>query len=197
MRDKFDAVVIGVSAGGLKALRILLSGLPGNFPMPIVIVQHRLASSDNYLVTYLDSHCSLTVKEAEEKEQLAAKTVYIAPADYHLLIEKDRTFSLSIDELVCYARPSIDVLFETAAAAYRTGLIGVIMTGANSDGSEGIRSIKAAGGLTIAQDPETSEVSVMPFAAIATGAVDFILPLEEISLFLMDMLEDNHGIASE
>lgn len=197
MHNQYDAVVIGVSAGGMRALRTLLSPLPDYFPVPIVIVQHRMASSDGYLVTYLDNRCSLHVREAAEKERLMPKTVYIAPADYHLLIEKNKTMSLSIDGLVHYARPSIDVLFETAAAAFGKALIGVILTGANSDGSDGIRAIKSAGGLTIAEDPEAAEVSVMPLAAIGTGAVDFILPLEDIPRFLMDILEEKDGSREE
>ncbi len=197
MQNQYDAVVIGVSAGGMSALRTLLSSLPDEFPIPIVIVQHRMASSDGYLVTYLDNRCSLHVKEAVEKELLMPKTVYIAPADYHLLIEKNKTLSLSIDGLVHYARPSIDVLFETAAAAFGKALIGVVLTGANSDGSDGIRAIKSAGGLTIAEDPEAAEVSVMPLAAISTGAVDFIIPLEDIPQFLVDILEEKDGSREE
>lgn len=196
MRSQYKAVVIGVSAGGFNALRVVLAGLPDTFPAPVIIVQHRMPSADNYLVTYLNDHCSLTVKEAEEKEKIVSRTVYIAPPDYHLLVEKNTTFSLSVDELVCFARPSIDVLFETAAAAYKAALIGIILTGANTDGSDGIRAIKAAGGLTISQDPQTAEVSVMPLAAIATKSVDFIMPLEDIPLFLKDLLEGKHDITA-
>lgn len=195
MRNNYEAVVIGVSAGGFKALHVLLSGLPGNFSVPIVIVQHRRSSLDNYMVTSLNRHCRILVKEAEEKEKIMPGTVYIAPADYHLLVEKDRTFSLSVDEHVCFSRPSIDVLFETAADAYKECLVGIILTGANADGSAGIRKIKAGGGLTIAQDPATAEVKVMPLAAIATKSVDFILALQDIPTFLKDLLEENHDIA--
>lgn len=189
MSNHFEAVVVGVSAGGFRALHELLSALPAGFCAPVTIVQHRLASSDSYLVTYLASHCQLTVKEAEEKELLRPGTVYIAPPDYHLLVEKNRTFSLSVDELVCYARPSVDVLFETAASAFGHQLIGVVLTGANSDGSDGVKAIKAHGGLTIAQDPDGAESKVMPLSAIATGAVDFILPLSEIPRFLTNLME--------
>lgn len=194
MRNTYEAVVIGVSAGGFSALRVVLAGLPDNFPLPVVIVQHRMASADNYLVSYLNSHCALEVKEAEEKEKIMPGTVYLAPADYHLLVEKDKTFSLTVDELVCHARPAIDVLFETASAAYKSNLIGVILTGANTDGSNGIRAIKSGGGLTISQDPETAEVSVMPLAAIATKAIDIILVLEDIPILLKDLQEGKHDI---
>lgn len=187
-------MVIGVSAGGMKALSILLSGLEPDFQIPLAIVQHRLASPDNFLITYLDNRCRLTVKEAEEKEKIREGHVYIAPADYHLLIEKDRTISLSVDDPVCFSRPSIDVLFDTAAAAYKEKLIGLILTGANSDGSEGVKQIKAAGGLIIAQNPQNASSAVMPQSAIDTGCVDFILELEEIPHFLEDLLESNHGI---
>ena len=158
MRNEFKAVVIGVSAGGLKALPVILGGLPAYFPLPVVIVQHRMASSDNYIIRYLGDRCSLTVKEAEEKEKMSAGNVYLAPAGYHLLIEKNTTFSLSLDDLVSFSRPSIDVLFESAAAAFGPKLIGVILTGANTDGKAGIHCIKSCGGMTIAQDPENNHL---------------------------------------
>lgn len=189
MRNNFEAVVIGVSAGGFKALQVLVSGLPENLPVPLIIVQHRMASTDNYMVTSLDKKCRLSVKEADEKERILPGTVYIAPADYHLLIEKDRTFSLSTDEPVCYSRPSVDVLFETAADVYKSALIGIILTGANADGSQGIKKIKKLGGVTIAQDPKTAEASMMPLCAIQTNSVDYIVSLENISLFIRDLLE--------
>lgn len=192
MSDQYEAVVIGVSAGGLKALRLLLGALPADFPAPVIIVQHRMATVDNYLVTYLDSCSPLKVREAEDKEPITAGRVYIAPADYHLLVEKDRTFSLSLDELVSFSRPSIDVLFETAADVYRQGLIGIILTGANADGSMGIQKIKAMGGVTIAQHPDSAEVKIMPLAAIATKAVDFILTLPDMPSFITNLLEGNH-----
>ncbi len=194
MQMRYEAIVIGVSAGGMKALSVVLSALHENLPAPVVIVQHRMDSPDNYLITYLDNRSHNMVKEAEEKEQLKEGVVYVAPANYHLLIEKSRTFSLSVDELVCFARPSIDVLFETAAATYKDKLIAIILTGANSDGSEGVRKVKDAGGLTIVQNPETAESAVMPLAAIATKSVDFVLELEDIAIFLQDLLEGNHDI---
>ncbi len=195
MQNVYEAVVIGVSAGGFKALHTLLSGLPENFSIPVIIVQHRLAYSDNYLVTSLNKLCCLSVKEADEKEKIKPGTIYLAPADYHLLVEKNKTFSLSTDEFVCFSRPSIDVLFETATDAYKAGLIGIILTGANADGSKGIQIIKEAGGVTISQDPDTAEVDMMPLSAIATKSVDFILALEDISSFLKDLLEGKHDIS--
>lgn len=196
MKNEYEAVVIGVSAGGMKALKIVLGGLREGFDLPIIIVQHRLDSPDNFLVTYLDERSKKKVKEAEEKEEIEAGVVYIAPANYHLLIERDRSFSLSVDEQVCFARPSVDVLFESAATVYRGCLIAVVLTGANSDGSKGMQKIKELGGVTIAQNPESAESPFMPQAAIDSGAVDFILELDEITTFLQDLVEgtnDNSG----
>jgi two-component system chemotaxis response regulator CheB len=193
MKVDFNAVVVGVSAGGFQALHTILPMLPGAFPAPVIVVQHRMAGEDDYFVESLNSKSLVTVKEAEEKEEIRPGTAYIAPGGYHLLIEKDHTFSLSVDEPVCYARPSIDVLFETAARVYGSHLVGIILTGANSDGSNGIKTIKRGKGLTIAQDPETAEVNLMPLSAIATHCVDFILPLEDIPSFLTNLVEDNHG----
>ncbi|MCP4115022.1 MAG: chemotaxis protein CheB [Desulfobacteraceae bacterium] len=191
----FSAVVIGVSAGGFQALHTILPLLPKDFPAPVIVVQHRMAGEDDFFIDSLNSKSHITVKEAGEREEIRPGTAYIAPGGYHLLIEKDHTFSLSVDEPVCYARPSIDVLFETASRVWGPHLVGIILTGANSDGSNGIKTIKQGNGLTIAQDPETAEVNVMPLAAIATRCVDFILPLEDIPSFLTNLVEDTHGNA--
>jgi len=193
----FQAIVIGVSAGGFNATHAILSSFPEDFPLPVIIVHHRMEGSGTYLAESLNANCRLTVKEADEKEEIEPGTVYIAPAGYHLLIEKNRTFSLCVDEPVCYARPSIDVLFETAAQTYMSHLIGIILTGANSDGSEGVRRIKEKGGLTIAQDPETAEAKAMPAAAIATKSIDFVMTLEEIPAFLIILLENHDEFVKE
>jgi two-component system chemotaxis response regulator CheB len=190
--NNFEAVVVGVSAGGMKALKVVLGGLQETYSLPVIIVQHRHASTDNFLISYLDQRSKKEVKEAEEKEKIRENTVYIAPADYHLLIERDRTFSLSVDEQVCYARPSVDVLFESAAYVYGRKLIAIVLTGANSDGAQGLKKIKTFGGMTIAQNPESAESPVMPQAAIDTGAVDFVLELEEIPGFLQDLVEEEN-----
>ncbi|MBI2269413.1 MAG: chemotaxis protein CheB [Bacteroidetes bacterium] len=168
----------------MNALRIFLSSLHIDFNMPIIIVQHTSPHSDSTWITLLDKGNHLTIKEADEKEKIETRTVYIAPPNYHLLVEKDRTFSLSIDERVNFARPSIDVLFETAADVYKANLIGVILTGSNSDGTNGLKRIKENGGLTIAQDPSTAESSYMPASAIASMQVDHILSLENIAKLL-------------
>lgn len=177
------AVVIGVSAGGLNALSTLLPMLPTNFPAPILVVQHRMATPGRSLEDLLDQKCSVRVKEAEDKETLRPGCVYLAPADYHLLVERDETVSLSIDAREHFCRPSIDVLFESAACVWSSHLIGVILTGANSDGAAGLAQIEECGGMAIVQDPNTAECDIMPRAALeATGGAR-ILNLKEIGLF--------------
>ncbi|MGJ4788274.1 chemotaxis protein CheB [Leptospira koniambonensis] len=183
----YDAIVIGVSSGGLNVLTKLLPSLPQNYPIPIVIVQHLSPRSDGYWIESMDKLCKLFVKEANEKEQIERGNIYMAPANYHLLVEKDRTFSLSTESKVNFARPSIDVLFESAAEVYRNELIGIILTGSNSDGALGLKKIKEEGGLTIVQDPETAESPSMPAHAISTSSVDYILPIEEIQKLLIQL----------
>jgi len=179
-----DAVVIGVSAGGMTALGILLPYFPVHYDLPVIIVQHSHPGSDDFLTQYLNDKCRLMVKQAEEKEPILPGTIYFAPPNYHLLIEMDRSFSLSVEEPVNFARPSIDVLFETAAEVYGSKLMGVILTGASADGARGLVKIKDAGGITVVQDPRTAEAGIMPKSAISAGEVDFILPLEAIGKFL-------------
>jgi len=177
---QYEAIVMGVSSGGMNALKFIFSVLPANFSIPIIIVQHISAHSNNEWIELLNEKSNLTVKEADEKEKIETGNVYIAPSNYHLLIEKNKTFSLTIDERVNFARPSIDVLFESAAEAYEGKLIGVVLTGSNNDGTKGIRRIKECGGLAIIQDPETAESSYMPASAIAAIQADYILTLEKI-----------------
>jgi two-component system, chemotaxis family, protein-glutamate methylesterase/glutaminase len=183
-RLPYEAIVIGSSAGGLDALGVFLPLLHSGLPVPILIVQHISASSDSFMVTYFDRICGLRVKEGEEKEQLAGGTVYFAPPDYHLLVEADKTISLSNEEKVNYSRPSIDVLFETASWAYGKHLIGIILTGANWDGAAGCELIKNNGGLTIVQDPKTASVPRMPEAVIERFKPDHVLPLVDIAALI-------------
>jgi len=187
---RYDAVVMGVSAGGMDALRIILSSLPAEFPVPIIIVQHLSPNSDNYLSSLLNGLCRIAVKEAEEKEHPLAGIVYISPPNYHLLVEEDKTFSLSLEERVNFSRPSVDVLFETAAEAYGNRLIGVILTGANEDGSRGLKTIQEFGGATIVQDPNTAVAERMPKAALELTKADFVLTLQEIGPHLIRLLEE-------
>jgi two-component system, chemotaxis family, protein-glutamate methylesterase/glutaminase len=184
-RRKFEMVVIGASSGGLQALKVLLAELPGNLSFAILIVQHISSRSDGSWVSILNGQCALEIKEADEKETIVPGRVYLAPANYHLLVEEDRSCTLTLDEAVNYARPSIDVLFETAAQSCGAGLIGIVMTGANSDGARGLKAIKDWGGLTIVQDPETAESSAMPRAAIRLAEPDYVLTIDEIRALLI------------
>jgi two-component system chemotaxis response regulator CheB len=183
---KFKAIVIGTSAGGLSALSTLLEKLPPDYNLPIIVVQHRSKDQKNLLEEVLQLKCKIKIKQADEKEKIKKGIVYIAPPDYHLLIENDLTFSLSCDELVSYSRPSIDVLFESAAVAYREALIGIILTGASNDGASGLQTIKKYGGLTVAQSPAEARFPHMPGAAIDKGGAMLILTLNEIQEKILD-----------
>ena len=181
-------VVIGASLGGLHAVETLLRSLTADFPRPVAIVQHREAGSDDRLGDLLQRHTALPVGEAEDKEAIVPGRVYLAPADYHLLIENGN-FALSTEPPVWHARPAIDVLFESAAEARGARVIGVILSGANEDGARGLAAIKRRGGVTVVQDPATAESSAMPNAAIAAAEPDQVLPLEEIAPFLVRVCE--------
>ena len=180
----YEMIAIGASWGGLAAVGTLLEGLPPEVDQTIVLAQHRSSeSSRGVLESLLQRHVVRPVTEPSDKEPIERAHVYVAPADYHLLVENGR-FSLSIDERVSFARPSIDVLFESVADAYRDRAIGIVLTGANEDGAAGLAAIKANGGVAIVQEPATAERRSMPDAAIAASEADAILPLEEISPFL-------------
>ena len=178
------AVVIGASAGGIAALRLLFRSLPNDFVAPIFVVQHFPADAAVDLPAILAPRCPLPVLEAIDKAIILGGRIYIAPPGYHLLIEKERTIALSVDELVNWSRPSIDVLFNSSAAVYQKQLIGILLTGANSDGAKGLKAIKEWGGYVIVQDPETAESSEMPKSAINATAVDLVASLEEIATLL-------------
>jgi two-component system chemotaxis response regulator CheB len=186
---QYEAIVIGVSSGGLKALKIIFSDLPSDFAVPVIVVQHIGPRSENGWIKLLNDSCDIPIKEADEKENVAAGNIYIAPSNYHLLIEKDKTFSLTIDERVNFARPSIDVLFESAADVYREKLIGIILTGANNDGTKGVQRIKECGGTVIIQDPVTAESSYMPSSAFAAIKPDYVSALDQIGVVLIKITE--------
>lgn len=190
----YEAIVIGVSSGGMNAMKVMFSLLPKDFNTPIIIVQHLSPRSDNQWIKLLNDKFNLPIKEADEKEKIEPGTVYISPSNYHLMIEKNKTFSLNIAERVNFARPSIDVLFESAAEAYRNKLIGVVLTGANNDGTKGIKRIKECGGLAIVQNPETAESPYMPASAIAAIEPDYILPLEEITELLITIDKQKNNL---
>jgi two-component system chemotaxis response regulator CheB len=182
----FEIVVVGASTGGLKALQVLLSGLPAAFSLPMVIVQHRGTDMETGLCEFLARSSRLPVREPEDKETLVPGRAYLAPRDYHLLIESG-SFALSTALPVSFARPSIDVLFESAADEYKERAIGVILTGANQDGARGLAAIKAQGGLTLVEDPITAACREMPEAAINLTSVDGILPLQEMAAKLQKL----------
>ncbi len=184
---KLAAIVIGGSAGALDALGVILPALPAGLPVPVVIAVHMLASKPSGLPRVLQDVCALEVKEAEDKEPIAPGKVYLASPNYHLLVEKEHHFSLSVDEHVHFSRPAIDVLFETAAAAYGSALAGVLLSGANEDGAHGLATIKAARGTTVVQAPETATARAMPEAALRRGSVDHLLSPAEIGPLLVEL----------
>ncbi len=180
--DIRQAVVIGASAGALEALSAILPCLPQDYPLPIFVVVHLPPDKKSVLADLFQSKCAMIVKEAEDKEEIKAGTVYFAAPDYHLQIEPDgRTISLSDDEPVLFSRPSIDVLFETAADAYGDGVIGIILSGANSDGAHGLRMIEKAGGTVFVQTPGLAYASAMPEASIKACPSAIILAAEDIA----------------
>lgn len=173
-------VVVGASLGGWKALERVLSELPAGYSLPLAIVLHRNRSQAGPLDAQLQEHCALPVREAEDKDPIQAGHVFLAPADYHLLVDGDH-FALSLDPPVCFARPSIDVLFESAAAAMGPGVLGALLTGSNEDGAKGLARIKACGGMALVEDPASAECGIMPAAALAATAVDGVLPIAELA----------------
>ncbi len=184
----FDIVAIAASAGGLTALVKVLSTLPAEFPAAIAIVQHLAPEHRSLMAEILSRRTVLRVKQAEEGDFLAPGTAYIAPPNRHLLVNGDGTLSLSQSELVHFLRPSADLLFESVAATYKNRAIAIVLTGTGSDGAMGVEAIKKMGGTVIVQDVKTAEFSGMPSAAIQTGNVDFILPLDEISSALLILI---------
>lgn len=179
-----EAVVIGASAGGPGALRRLLEHLARDLPAAVVVVNHVGADAPDLLHELLALHSPLPVQLARERLPVTPGMVHVAPAGYHLLIEPDRHFSLSVDPKVCFSRPSIDVLFETAARAYQKSLIGVVLTGASSDGAEGLAQIRRWGGLALVQAPEDAEVATMPRAALERAGADLCAPIEALAAFI-------------
>jgi two-component system chemotaxis response regulator CheB len=180
----YDLVCIGASWGGLRAVGQVLADLPDDFDLPIAIAQHRHPDSQaETLAELLQAKTNRTVLDVDDKMPIASRQVYVAPPNYHLLVERG-SFALSVDEHIQYARPSIDVLFETAAHAYGAGAIGIILTGANADGALGLARIKKAGGVALIQDPLGATRKTMPEAAIAATVADAILPIEQIGNFL-------------
>ena len=180
----YQAVVMGASAGALHALSTILPQLDEDFSLPVMIVVHMPPDRKSILAEILQAKCKLPIKEAEDKEPIEAGVIYIAPPDYHLLVEEDGHLSLSTEEPVLFSRPSIDVLFETAADSYRDELIGIVLTGANEDGAAGMKYIADCGGTVVVQSPAFAEFSIMPQAALDACSAAEVLSLDEITNFL-------------
>ena len=181
------AIVIGASFGGMEAVKKIITGLPSEFKIPIAVVLHIGNNNINTYISLLGNQSHYVVKEAEEKEPLKQQTVYFAPPNYHLLIEEDFTLSLSTDEKVNFSRPAIDVLFETAAWSLKNNLIGILLTGSNNDGAEGLKTIKNNGGTTIVENPNTAHAGTMPATAVKLFKPDFILDLKDIAAKVVEV----------
>lgn len=175
-----EAVVIGASAGGVQALQTLLAALPAGFPAAIAVVLHLPPDRPSALASLLGAGCALPVAEAMDKQPMLPGHVLVAPPDYHLLVEPDRTAALSVDAPLLYSRPAIDPLFESAALAYGRGLLGIVLTGASRDGSEGLAAVRRQGGQAWIEAPSTAIVSTMPAAALAHAGADLVAPLDEL-----------------
>jgi two-component system, chemotaxis family, protein-glutamate methylesterase/glutaminase len=184
----YSIVAMGTSWGGLSALSKLLGRLPEEFSIPIVVVQHRSKDSDRLLVQLLQDATGLKVCEIEDKDVLCAGTVHVAPADYHVLVESGY-LSLTLEEPVRFSRPSIDVMFASAADAYGPATIGVILTGANEDGARGLADIVKRGGCALIQDPKTAEIRIMPEAAFKASPTAEVLSLDHLASRLIELAE--------
>lgn len=184
-----EAVLIGASAGAIEALSFLLPAVPEDARVPVIVVVHLPPNRPSLLPEVFAARCQARVREPEDKEPAAAGTIWFAPSNYHLLVELDRTFSLSVDDPVRYSRPSIDVLFETAAEAFQSKLCALVLTGANDDGAQGAQVIRAAGGVVIVQDPDTADAKEMPRAAIARANPQLVVSLPELAELLRQATE--------
>jgi len=182
--NKCDALIIGGSAGSLDVLLKVLPALSPDLSFPIVVVIHRKVGSDSLLPELLAGRTKLMVKEIDEKEPVKPGVIYIAPSDYHTLIEQDHTFSLDYSEKINYSRPAIDATFQTAAEVYKEKLVGLLLSGSNADGVNGLISVKAWGGITVIQDPQSAQVAYMPAQAAIQVKIDYVLPIEDIADFI-------------
>lgn len=187
LRERIDAIVIGASAGGVDALSTLLPALTRGLRASLFVVVHLPRERPSLLAEIFAPKCALQVREAEDKLRVEPGTVYFAPPDYHLLIDKGPQLALSIDEHVHFSRPSIDVLFESAADIYSERLMGIILTGANEDGAAGLAAIHRRGGVTIVQEPDSAQVPIMVLSALERTPVDFVLSLKDIATLLQTL----------
>jgi len=185
--QRVEAVVVGASAGGVEALMTVFGALTTRFKLPVVIVLHMPDGHRSQLAEVFGRRLALPVKEADDKESIVPGTLYFAAPGYHLSIEQDRSFSFSREERVHYSRPSIDYLFASAADAYGSRLMGILLTGANQDGAAGLLQIQRQGGLTVVQDPNDARVATMPEAALALHQPDYLLSLQGIGRLLVEL----------
>lgn len=183
----YKAVVIGTSFGGLEAIKSIIPYLPKDFPLAILIVLHIGDNKNEHFISYLNGFCKLSVKEAEDKESIKAGTVYFAPPDYHLLVDENSQIALCVDSKIHYSRPSIDVLFESAAWHYQNKLIGVLLTGLNNDGALGLKEIQECGGTTIVENPANAVASIMPASAINIIKPNYILDKKQIANKIIEL----------
>jgi two-component system, chemotaxis family, protein-glutamate methylesterase/glutaminase len=184
LKGRIEAIVIGASAGGVEAFGLILPSLPVKFRPSLLIVLHLPRERPSLLVEIYEKRCALPIREADDKEPIEPGTVYFAPPDYHMLVERNRQIALSTDEPVHFSRPSVDVLFESAADVYGNRLLGVILTGANEDGAAGLHAIHRAGGVTVVQQPNSAKVPLMVVSALQRNPADFVLSLPEIAELL-------------
>ena len=188
MKIPYEAIVIGASAGCMDALSQILPEIPAHYPIPILVVVHLPPDRDSIMGALLQEKCAVKVCEAADKEPLLPGTIYLAPPDYHLLVETDRTLSLSNEEEVQFSRPSIDVTFESAADVFENKLLGIVLTGGNNDGSKGLKAIMTGGGDGIVQAPDTAFSAIMPDYALAACPTAKSMTLEDIAAFLQDIV---------
>ncbi|SDT21017.1 two-component system, chemotaxis family, response regulator CheB [Pseudomonas asplenii] len=186
-RQRLEAIAVGASAGGVEALLTVFSELPNGFSLPVIAVLHLPEERQSRLAEVFSHRLSMPVKEAADKESISPGSFYFAAPGYHLSVERDRSFSFSCEARVHHSRPSIDYLFESAADAYGSSLLAILLTGANQDGAQGLAQVKALGGLTVVQDPREARIATMPEAALALHVPDYILPLRGIGRLLVEL----------
>jgi two-component system chemotaxis response regulator CheB len=189
LAGRVGAIAIGASAGGVEALSTVLPALPRELDAPVFVVLHLPRERPSLLVDIFRHKCEFSVREAADKEGAQAGTIYFAPPDYHLLVDRGPSLALSVDEPVHFSRPSIDVLFESAADVYGARLLGIVLTGGNEDGAAGLAAVRAAGGYTVVQDPEEAQMPYMPQSALKQVTPDFVLRLGEIATLLRALPE--------
>ena len=187
LKGRIEAIVIGASAGGVEALGLILPSLPAKFRPAVLIVLHLPRERPSLLVEIYEKRCALPIREADDKEPIEPGTIYFAPPDYHMLVERNRQIALSTEEPVHFSRPSVDVLFESAADVFGSRLLGVILTGANEDGAAGLHAIHRAGGVTVVQQPDSAKVPLMVVSALQRNPADFVLSLPQIAELLIGL----------